>query len=83
MLLIKAGGITPKFDKGGKVIPAGYFNNRMGLFNILSAIGTSSRVLTFNELLLNPKLNELILQQVEREEQYHKTAKEAVQTGEF
>ena len=80
----KTGGITPKLDKGGNVIPTGYFNNRMGLFNILSAIGTSSRVLTFNELLLNPKLNELILQELSKgKSNIHKTAKEAVQTGEF
>lgn len=80
------GRIRPELDADGCVTPTGTFNNRPSLADILQFIGVSERVLTHNELLLNPELNAKIGRQVARgrlSKPIHVSSEEAVSTAEF
>jgi alkylhydroperoxidase family enzyme len=80
----QTGGIKPTLNALGEVVLTNYFNNRAGLLDILSAIGVSKRTLTINELLLNPKLNATVKQQLAAGTRpVHIEGSQATATGEF
>ena len=62
--LLPDGRIRPELDADHCVRPTGAFNNRPSLEGILRLIGVSDRVLTHNELLLNPELNTKVCRQL-------------------
>ncbi len=79
-----SGDILPTLDSQGQVQFTGYYNNRPGLLQILSAIGVSTRAQTVNELMVNPRLNEEIHARLAAGEQNIRiSAAQAIQTGEF
>jgi hypothetical protein len=49
-------GIKPTKTKSGEAIFTGYFNNRPALHQIYGFLNISNKVLTLNELFLNPKM---------------------------
>jgi alkylhydroperoxidase family enzyme len=78
------GGIVPKLDKDGQVMPTGYFNNRPGLHDLMRQIGVDEKVITINELFANPKLNSEIARRLRTgDESISISGKEAATTGEF
>jgi hypothetical protein len=77
------GRLAPALD-GGFLQITGYFNNRPDLLALLRAIGVPDTVLTANELLLNPALNEKVKQRLAAgEADIRVPASEALATGEF
>ena len=79
----EAGGFKPKL-KNGYVQFTGYFNNRPALHDVLRFIGISDRVLTLNELVLNPELCKALAARVKKGETgITITADEAEETAEF
>jgi alkylhydroperoxidase family enzyme len=80
----QTGGIKPTLNAQGEVILTNYFNNRGGLLGILDALGVSKRALTVNELLLNPRLNAIVKQQlVAGPRPVVIAGSQAAETGEF
>lgn len=79
-----SGGIRPDLDADGQVRLTGYFNNRGAFLDVLRSIGVSNAVLTANELLVNPKLNEEILSRLAKGEKNIKISEQiAMKTAEF
>jgi hypothetical protein len=79
-----SGGIIPDLDDDGQVKVTGYFNNRPGLHQILRLLGISDKVLTLNELMVNPKLCRKIKARLrEGEKKIRISASHAAETGEF
>jgi alkylhydroperoxidase family enzyme len=80
----RTGGIVPKLDKDGQVMPTGYFNNRPGFHDLMRQMGVDGRVITINELFANPKLNSEMVRQLEMgQESISISGQEAAKTGEF
>ncbi|MEN8803331.1 MAG: hypothetical protein ABF297_15285, partial [Thiogranum sp.] len=52
------GSFTPALNEQGRLQLTGYYTNRPDILVLLGAIGIPEEVLTANELLLNPRLNE-------------------------
>jgi hypothetical protein len=78
------GGITPVLDDDGQVRFTGYFNNRPGLHQILRFLGVSDRVLTLNELMVNPQLCATIQARLGRgDKKIEISASQAAKTGQF
>ena len=78
------GGIQPSLDANGDAQPTGYFNNRPGLLEFLSAIGVSAKALTVNELMVNPQLNDDLTKQVQAgKKNLRISAQVSATTGEF
>jgi alkylhydroperoxidase family enzyme len=78
------GRLVPTLDGDGFLRLTGYFNNRPDLLALLGAIGIPDTVLTANELLLNPVLNEKVAKRLAAgENDIRVPASEAVATGEF
>jgi alkylhydroperoxidase family enzyme len=78
------GGIIPDLDEDGQVKVTGYFNNRPGLHQILRLLGISDKVLTLNELIVNPKLCKKIKERLRNGEKKSRiSANQAAETGEF
>jgi hypothetical protein len=78
------GRIAPELDANGRLQLTGYFNNRAGIIPTLRALGVPETVLTANELLLNPKLNERVVARLGGgDKQISVNAGEALETGEF
>ncbi len=79
-----SGGIIPDLDDDGQVKFTGYFNNRPGLHQILRFLGISDKVLTLNELMVNPQLCRKIKTRLgEGEKKIRISAGQAAETGEF
>lgn len=77
-------GFKPKLDADGHVEFTGYFNNRPAMHDVLRFIGISDRVLTLNELLLNPALCGALAKRVTKGEKgITVSAEDAAETGEF
>jgi alkylhydroperoxidase family enzyme len=80
----RTGGIIPKLDKDGQVMPTGYFNNRPGFHNLMRLIGVDEKVITINELFANPKLNGEIVRRLQTgHESISISGQDAAITGEF
>ena len=80
----RAAGLSPSLDAQGRLQLTGYFNNRPDLLALLAAIGIPPTVLTANELLLNPALNEQVKQRLAAgETSIEVPANQALTTGEF
>jgi hypothetical protein len=78
------GGLVPELDGQGRLQLTGYFNNRPSIVQTLQAIGTPPEVLTANELMLNPRLNDKVRGRLAAGEKGIQVATtEAAQTGEF
>jgi hypothetical protein len=78
------GRLVPTLDGDGFLRLTGYFNNRPDLLALLGAIGIPDTVLTANELLLNPVLNEKVAKRLAAgENDIRVPASEALATGEF
>ncbi len=78
------GSLVPELDQQGRLQLTGYFSNRPGILVLLGAIGIPEEVLTANELLLNPQLNEKVKARLTAgERQIRIPAAEALRTGEF
>ncbi len=76
--------LIPTLDAEGGLQLTGYFNNRPDLLALLAAVGVPDTVLTANELLLNPVLNERVKQRLAAGETAIRVpASEALATGEF
>lgn len=76
--------LIPTLDAEGALQLTGYFNNRPDLLALLVAVGVPDTVLTANELLLNPVLNERVKQRLAAGETAIRVpASEALTTGEF
>jgi alkylhydroperoxidase family enzyme len=76
--------LAPTLDGDGFLQITGYFNNRPDLLALLRGIGIPDTVLTANELLLNPALNEKVTQRLAAgETDIRVPASEALATGEF
>ena len=79
-----SGGIIPELDKDGQVLPTGYFNNRPGIHALMRWTGVDERVITLNELFLNPKLNAEIARRLkDGQVSISVSGEEAAKTGEF
>jgi hypothetical protein len=79
-----SGGIIPDLDDDGQVKVTGYFNNRPGLHQILRLLGISDKVLTLNELMVNPTLCRKIKARLRGgEKKIRISASHAAETGEF
>jgi hypothetical protein len=75
--------IKPTLDDG-EAVPTGYFNNRLGVFQLDATEGVTDKVLTMNELLANPALNAQVQQRLDAGETgFHISASDAEKTGEF
>jgi hypothetical protein len=61
------GGIIPDLDPSGQVKLTGYFNNRPSLFDMLQQVGVQDSILTVNELMVNPTLNEEVQKRLAKE----------------
>jgi len=80
------GRIRPELDADHCVRPTGAFNNRPSLESVLRFVGVSDRVLTHNELLLNPELNAKVCRQLARgrlSKPISVSAEDALATAEF
>ena len=74
----------PELDPQGRLQFTGYFNNRPGLHEVYGFIGISDAALTVNELMVNPLLNEQIMNRLKKGRgENHFTGTRAAQTGEF
>jgi hypothetical protein len=79
-----AAAVVKGVDRDGKVALTGAFNDRPALIDLLGFTGVSAKVLTANELLLNPDLNQEVRDRLKRgEKQVHIDARRAAATGEF
>lgn len=78
------GGTVPTLAANGTVQLTGAYNDRPGLFEIYKFIGISPKVLTLNELRLNPMLNEVVTAAVAGSTAaIKKTAADGAKTAEF
>jgi alkylhydroperoxidase family enzyme len=78
------GSLVPALDEQGHLQLTGYYSNRPGILVLLGAIGIPEEVLTANELLLNPQLNEKVTARIaDGESGIQISTTEALQTGEF
>jgi uncharacterized protein (UPF0264 family) len=78
------GGTIPDLDAEGRIRLTGFFNNRPAFMDLLRAIGVGDAVLTANELLVNPKLNDAILKRLNKGETNIRIAEDdAMKTAEF
>lgn len=79
-----SGGIVPNHDPDGQAVFTGYFNNRPGIHEVLSLIGVDQKVLTLNELILNPPLCKKIKKRLQQgEKSIEISQQETNLTGEF
>jgi alkylhydroperoxidase family enzyme len=78
------GSMTPELDEQGRLQLTGYYSNRPGILVLLRAIGIPDAVLTANELLLNPQLNERVKARIAGgESDIRIPIAEALETAEF
>ncbi len=78
------GSLTPSLNEQGRLRLTGYYSNRPGILVLLRAIGIPDAVLTANELLLNPRLNEKVKARIAGgESEIRIPVAEALETGEF
>jgi hypothetical protein len=78
------GGIIPDLDSSGQVKLTGYFNNRPSFFDILQQVGVQDSILTLNELMVNPKLNEGVQKRLAKEKEVVSISQDiSSKTGEF
>ena len=76
--------IVPELDANGEVQYTGYMTARPGLFQVLQALQVDAKVLTCNELMVNPKLcDEVNKKLAEGKKKIRISADEALRTGEF
>ena len=77
-------GLTPALDDQGRLQLTGYYSNRPGILMLLRAVGIPDAVLTANELLVNPRLNEKVKARIAGgESDIRIPVAEALETGEF
>jgi alkylhydroperoxidase family enzyme len=78
------GSFTPALNEQGRLQLTGYYTNRPDILVLLGAIGIPGEVLTANELLLNPRLNEKVKAQIAAgQSEIRISVDEALETGEF
>ena len=78
------GNLLPELDERGGLQLTGYYSNRPGILTLLRVIGIPDAVLTANELLLNPQLNEKVKSRIaDGESRIVIPTSEALKTGEF
>jgi hypothetical protein len=76
--------ITAEPDTQGHVQPTGFFNNRPALHPLLRMLGINDAVLTLNELLVNPQVNQTVHRLLaDRQQEIRISAEEAAGTAEF
>jgi len=82
---IDAHGLAPELDAQGYLQPTGYFTNRLGFLELLTAVGVPEAVLTANELLVNPSVAAEVQRRLDAGETgpIEVSADEALATGEF
>jgi len=79
-----SGGIVPELDRDGQVLPTGYFNNRPGFHTLMRWTGVDERVITINELFVNPKLNAEVMRRLQAgQTPISISGEQAANTGEF
>ena len=79
-----SGGIVPDLDQYGQVVPTGYFNNRLGSHALTRGMGVDEKVMTLNELFLNPELNVEVMRRLGAgQASISISGEEAVRTAEF
>jgi alkylhydroperoxidase family enzyme len=79
-----SGGIVPELDRDGQVLPTGYFNNRPGFHALMRWTGVDERVMTINELFVNPKLNDEVMRRLQAgQTAISISGEQAAKTGEF
>ena len=79
-----SGGIVPELDRDGQIIPTGYFNNRPGFHALMRWTGVDEKVMTINELFVNPKLNDEVLHRLQAgQASISISGEQAAKTGEF
>jgi hypothetical protein len=79
-----SGGIVPELDKDGQVVPTGYFNSRPGFHALMRWTGVDERVMTINELFVNPKLNDEVMRRLRAgHTAISISGEQAAKTGEF
>jgi alkylhydroperoxidase family enzyme len=79
-----SGGIVPELDKDGQVQPTGYFNNRPGFHTLMRWTGVDERVMTVNELFVNPKLNDEVMRRLQAgQTPISISGEQAAKTGQF
>jgi hypothetical protein len=79
-----SGGIVPELDKDGQVQPTGYFNNRAGFHTLMRWTGVDERIMTINELFVNPKLNDEVMRRLQAgQTPISISGEQAAKTGEF
>jgi alkylhydroperoxidase family enzyme len=79
-----SGGIVPELDKDGQVQPTGYFNNRPGFHTLMRWTGVDERVMTINELFVNPKLNDEVMRRLQAgQTPISISGEQAAKTGQF
>lgn len=78
------GSFTPALNEQGRLQLTGYYTNRPDFLVLLRIIGITDDVLTANELLLNPRLNDKVKAQIAAgQSEIQIPADEAMETGEF
>ncbi|MDH3671189.1 MAG: hypothetical protein OES46_08475 [Gammaproteobacteria bacterium] len=78
------GSLTPALDEQGRLQLTGYYSNRPDFLVLLRILGIPEEVLTANELLLNPRLNEKVKAQLAAgQSEIRIPVAEALETGEF
>jgi hypothetical protein len=81
---MEANGLVPQLDASGVLRTTGYFSNRPDLLDLLRTLGIPGSVLTANELLVNPVLNEEVRRRLAAgEDPVQVSAREALASGEF
>jgi hypothetical protein len=79
-----SGGIVPELDRDGQIQPTGYFNNRPGFHALMRWMGVDERVMTINELFVNPKLNDEVIRRLQAgQTAISISGEQAAKTGEF
>jgi alkylhydroperoxidase family enzyme len=79
-----SGGIVPELDRDGQVLPTGYFNNRPGFHALMRWTDVDERVMTINELFVNPKLNDEVMRRLQAgQASISISGEQAAKTGEF